>query len=289
MHTFSPTTKIESAKVNENFTDLSTGDADIDNNRLQLYRGDTCYDHVKSGLVWSLSSGLNGTMTTGIAYVTSPTGLSVRLSVAAIASRAFTASKDTYVDLAYDGTIYYTEVANGATTGFGLSANRVRLAKVVTNGSTITSVQKSDWDAMGEEIRPRNAFIRQRTFGYNHASSQTITAGGGMTDLAGATFNFIKKTDKPLKIILQGGAYKITNTGEIKVRVVLGASAYFAPDGTGWTYFHNTLYDHRNWSWQKVLYDIPAGSYPIKIQAQAMVDSLSIDTQDTYVLTVEEA
>jgi len=101
--------------------------------------------------------------------------------------------------------------------------------------------------------------------------------------------NFIKKTDKPLKIILQGGAYKITNTGEIKVRVVLGASAYFAPDGTGWTYFHNTLYDHRNWSWQKVLYDIPAGSYPIKIQAQAMVDSLSIDTQDTYVLTVEEA
>ena len=142
MHTFSPTTKIESAKVNENFTDLSTGDADIDNNRLQLYRDDTCYDHVKSGLVWSLSSGLNGTMTTGIAYVTSPTGLSVRLSVAAIASRAFTASKDTYVDLAYDGTIYYTEVANGATTGFGLSANRVRLAKVVTNGSTITSVQK---------------------------------------------------------------------------------------------------------------------------------------------------
>lgn len=288
MHTFSPITKVESAKVNENFTDLSTGDADTDNNRLQLFRGDTCFDHIVSGLLWSIVSGLNGTMTTGITYIKSPANLTIRLSVSAIVSKAFTASKDTYVDVGYDGTIYYTEVANGATTGFGLGANRVRLAKVVTNGSAITSITTSGWDAMGEEIRPRNAQLRQRSFNYNHATSQTWNAGAGMTDLAGATFNFIKKTDKPLKVLLQGSAYKGTAIGSTKWRIAFNGTAYFAPDSSGWNYFYNTLSDHRAWSWEKIIYDIPAGSYAVKIQGQTLTDSLNIDTQDTYNVTLVE-
>lgn len=139
MHTFNPHTKAESAKVNENFTDLSTGEGDVDSNKLALTRAELFQSHVSSGLIWTIVSGLNGTMTAGVAYITDPTPLMLRLSVASITSRTFTASKDTYCDLGYDGVVDYNEVANGATAPT-LASNHIRLAKVVTNGSAITSI-----------------------------------------------------------------------------------------------------------------------------------------------------
>lgn len=142
MYTFSPNTKAKSSEVNQNFTDLSNGTGDVDANKLALTRAEAFSDFVASGLVWSQVSGLNGAMTTGIAYVTDASGLCLRLSVSAITSKAFTASKDTYVDLGSDGVVYYTEVANGATEP-ALSANRIRLAKVIANGSAITGIVQS--------------------------------------------------------------------------------------------------------------------------------------------------
>lgn len=153
MHTFSPHTKAESAKVNENFTDLSTGEGDVNSNRLELFRAEVFRDFVDTGLVWSIVSGLNGTMTTGVAYITDPTPLMLRLEVASITSRTFTASKDTYCDLGFDGVVDYNEVANGATAP-ALASNHIRLAKVVTNGSAITSIVTTTFDGVTNPIRP---------------------------------------------------------------------------------------------------------------------------------------
>lgn len=94
----------------------------------------TFVDYIESGLVWSLVSGLNATMTVGVAYIDG-----IKISLAAIASRTFTVSKDTYIDIGNNGTIYYTEVTNGAAQP-ALTAGRIRVALVVTNASAITYV-----------------------------------------------------------------------------------------------------------------------------------------------------
>lgn len=175
MHTFSPSTKAESAKVNENFTDLSTGEGDVDSNRLELFRGEALTDFVLSGFTWSLVSGLNGAMTAGVAYITNPSGLMVRIEVPAITSRTYTASKDTYVDIAYDGTVAYVEVANGATTGMPLTADSIRVAKVVTNGSTITSVVQYGGDPLGNAIRNNDCSPLNIYCQVERVAAQTIT------------------------------------------------------------------------------------------------------------------
>lgn len=110
-------------------------------------------DFVASGVTWSSVSGLNGTMTSGAVYI-----LGKRLVIPSVSSRAFTASKDTYVDVGSTGTLSYTEVANGATAP-ALAANSLRLAKVVTSGSAITSVVTSGRDAVigGNAIRSTGA------------------------------------------------------------------------------------------------------------------------------------
>lgn len=55
-------------------------------------------------------------------------------------AHTYTASKDTYVDLTYDGSYLYSEVANGAAEPL-LTAGYLRLMKVVTNATQITSVK----------------------------------------------------------------------------------------------------------------------------------------------------
>lgn len=54
-------------------------------------------------------------------------------------SQTYTASRDTYVDLSQTGTYTLSAVVNGATAP-SVAANSARLAKVVTDGTTITTV-----------------------------------------------------------------------------------------------------------------------------------------------------
>lgn len=177
MHTFSPNTKAQSQKVNENFTDLSTGAGDQDVNKLSLLRQETEVDFVVTGLSWSLVSGLNGAMTAGVAYVSNGTSRT-RIAISAILSRAFTASKDTYIDIDSSGTLYYTEVANGATSGMTLASNRMRIAKVVTNGSTITGVTQVSTDPLGQIIYNQSPIRVLRDEGW-----QTVTFQSGWGNL----------------------------------------------------------------------------------------------------------
>lgn len=130
-------TSVDTPILKDNGTQLST----IRNEALTNFV-------VPSGLVWSIASGLNATMTAGTMYIAG-----VRITVASIASHAFTASKDTYVDINSTGTALYTEVANGAAAP-ALTAGYIRVAKVVTGASTISSIVQEGIDSLGNLIYP---------------------------------------------------------------------------------------------------------------------------------------
>lgn len=98
-----------------------------------LYASDLIADYVVSGLLSPTSADLNSTMTAGSAYAAG-----VRVTLAATA-KLYTASKDTYVDLSNTGVLTYVEVANGAGAP-AVTASSIRLQKVVTNGTAVTSV-----------------------------------------------------------------------------------------------------------------------------------------------------
>lgn len=106
-----------------------------DSGSAEKFRAESKIGFSASGLVWSALTGLNATMTAGIQYT--PDGL--RRSISAVTSRAFTASKDTYVSISPAGAIAYTEVANNAAQP-ALGTDYRWLAKVVTSASDITSV-----------------------------------------------------------------------------------------------------------------------------------------------------
>lgn len=109
-------------------------------------------DFVLSGGVWSQTSGLIGGMTMCLALVDG------ELVSKPAMSKTFTASKDTYVDLpktakpTINADLTFTEVTNGAASP-SLASGSIRLAKVVTNGSAITSVTTSGKDSLGNYIR----------------------------------------------------------------------------------------------------------------------------------------
>lgn len=122
----------------------------------------TIADFVQSGGIWSALTGLNAAMTALVAYQAGYRG-----TVAAVASRAFTLNKDTYVDVLRTTTGYtttfslvYTEVANGAAAP-ALAANSIRIAKVVTNGTTVTSVTQTGYDSLANPIYKQTPVLFQ--------------------------------------------------------------------------------------------------------------------------------
>lgn len=110
-------------------------------------------DFVGEGLVWSQKTGLIGKMTTGYAYING------ELVGKSYLEYTFTATKDTYIDLPLGSKptstndLTITAVTNGAASP-ALAANSVRLAKVVTDGSGITSVVASGFDSLGNPYMP---------------------------------------------------------------------------------------------------------------------------------------
>lgn len=111
-------------------------------------------DFVKNNTcLWSISSGLVGTMTSGIVYINGK-----RVVVSAIATRTFTASKDTYVSVDNTGTVTYSEVTNGAAAP-ALPANSIWLAVVVTSGAAITSIRQGGYDSNFKPVYPFSSLI----------------------------------------------------------------------------------------------------------------------------------
>lgn len=172
----------------------------------QRVAGDTSIDLVGAGLLWSQDSGLIGQMTSGYALIGKTSVTKGYLK------HTFTASKDTYVDLAIGDKptsvddLTYTEVSNGAAAP-ALAADSIRLAKVVTDGSGITGVTTSGVDSNGVPIRPTKN-VATHTHANDAEGGNTLTtpsigdftnsvhdhedaAGGGMLGAAALVENAI--------------------------------------------------------------------------------------------------
>lgn len=154
------------ASVDEYFEGLADGTLSTDPLRSTLFR-----DYVVSGGAVAQSAGLVGTFSNIVFYLNGQ-----RYSGTSIANKTYTASKDTYVDItAISGgavTVAYTEVANGAAAP-ALSANYLRIAKVVTSGAAITSVLQTGWDSLGNPYR--NTVPNPTSIG---TASRTTTMSG---------------------------------------------------------------------------------------------------------------
>ncbi len=158
---------------------------------------DIIYDFVQSGAVLAglgYASNLNVSLSAGVCYIGG-----LRQTIAAVASRGYTASKDTYVDALYNvsgtATIVYTEVANNATAP-ALAANSIRLGIVVSGANIlnaasvnqgqedrvlplVSSVPYSVVDGLGNLICPRDPQrqilgYRQRTVDFSTASTTAV-------------------------------------------------------------------------------------------------------------------
>lgn len=139
---------------------------------------------VESGCIWtgdSYGSTLNASQTSGYVWISGK-----RLTVAAVSARAFTASKDTYVDLSdnLDGTaaFTYTAVNNGATSP-ALAAGALRIAKIVTGASSIaaaSSISQATYaDSLGNIIYPKgpaSPALMQNPYKFSVYLASNVTA-----------------------------------------------------------------------------------------------------------------
>uniref|UniRef100_A0A6M3K7W2 Putative tail collar domain protein n=1 Tax=viral metagenome TaxID=1070528 RepID=A0A6M3K7W2_9ZZZZ len=105
----------------------------IENTSKLLQTEDIISDFVVTGLLPATSANLISDISAGHAYVTG-----VRVNKA-VTSKTYTASVDTYVDVNSAGTYTFPEVALGAAAP-AITADSIRLAKVVTAATAITSV-----------------------------------------------------------------------------------------------------------------------------------------------------
>lgn len=177
----------------------------------------TWFDYVASGCVWtgdSLGSTRAASMTSGVAYINGR-----RHTVAAVTSRTFTASKDTYIDLLYStvdnvATPVYTEVTNNAASP-ALASNSIRIGIIITGATTIadagsinqgqvgkllpivSSQPYESTDSLGNLICPRDPQRR------NLGARQNITNQAGLvgvTDLTGLSVPVIVPANRRILV-----------------------------------------------------------------------------------------
>lgn len=137
------------------------------------FLNDTIHPFVQSGCVWSPVTGLVGTMSSGVVYV-GPSGLINRAPINGVGSHTFTASQDTYIDIDYNGNINYQGVSNGASAP-SLTANSVRVAKVVTGASTISTITQAGTDSNGVEIYSVLPYLTGAPVSMTTAGTSTTT------------------------------------------------------------------------------------------------------------------
>lgn len=174
---------------------------------------DTNVSFIASGCTWSgdsYGSTLAASMTAGVAYIGGK-----RLVISSVASRAFTASKDTYVDLDTTGAPAYTEVANNAASP-ALSAGYIRIAIVITGASSIAAAGSVNQgqvgallpivssqpyevtDSLGNLICNRDP--QMRLLGYRQITADvTSTTVTTAVDVTGLSVPFIVPTGRKVK------------------------------------------------------------------------------------------
>lgn len=102
---------------------------------------------IKSGLIPPVSGTLSTTITAGVIYYNGN-----EYSINSDGGHAYVASNDCYVDVnPVTGTYTYNTVVNNASAP-ALTASCLRIAKVVTNGTTVTTVTQTGVDSNGVSI-----------------------------------------------------------------------------------------------------------------------------------------
>lgn len=212
---YTSNTVIESAKVSDDLVGLSTGANDTTANKLSTFRDEAFFDFIISGLVWggdSYGVNLNASMSAGSIVIDG-----VRTAVTAVTARAFTASRDTYIDINSSGTITYTEVTNNAASP-ALAANNMRIGIIVTGASTIanagsvnqgqedkvlpiaSSIPYAFTDSIGNIICPRDP--NRKILAYRRVGDLSTTSGTAV-QITGLSIPMnALPTNRKIKVIL---------------------------------------------------------------------------------------
>lgn len=233
---------------------------------------DISTDFVASGLITAQTSGLIGAVSAGYAYVGG------RMVFKPIVTKTFTASKDTYIDMPKTAKptttddYTYTAVNNGNASP-ALAADFIRIAKVITNGSAITSVVTTGWDSLGNPIRNLNA--RVIALGY----AQVVANQSGITtdvDLTGLTTTVL---------VPAGARVKITASAPLSNTSATGRSTVYIKEGA--TLLQNVSHPNENTSaiyngfFVQVVVTPTAGSHTYKLSAECTVGTCEMGASAT--------
>lgn len=175
------------------------------------------YDYVASGCVWTADAAGStrlASMTAGVVVINGNP-----ITVAAVTSRTFTASKDVYVDVLDngDGTglLVYTDGTTNAASG-ALASNSIRLAIIVVGASSIataasvnqgqedrvlpiiSSVPMAVTDSLGNLICPRDP--QRRILGLRRITADFTTASATDVQVTGLSVPVIIPTSRKAKI-----------------------------------------------------------------------------------------
>lgn len=207
--------------------------------------------YIESGCVWtgdSLGSTKAASMTAGIAYING-----VRLTVAAVTGRTFTASKDVYVGLinAGDGTatvIYYDNTTNAASPALATAAYSMVIAIIIVGASNIASATLTDGsvgainqgspfsllpiassvaysvtDSIGNLICSHNPY--PTLIGYRQIIADfTSTAVSTDTDVTGLAAPAIVPTGRRIKLTLWAQRTITSGTSNVGTKIFEGAT-----------------------------------------------------------------
>lgn len=194
---------------------ISTGDIQLRSTSLETIRTETEFDYVASGGVWSgdaYGSTLAASMTAITVYINGRRG-----TVSAVTARAFTASRDTYIDvLNNSGTfsLVYSEVTNNNASP-ALAANSIRIGIIVTGAGNIaavgsvnqgqqdkvlpiaSSVPYAVTDSLGNLICPRDP--NRKMLGYRQILTNFSTTGSN-TAVTGLSVPVIVPANRKIKV-----------------------------------------------------------------------------------------
>ena len=208
------------------------------------------FDFVASGLAWSADaagSTRNASMSAGVVYINGR-----RISISGVTARAFTASRDTYIDVLDNqdgtGTLVYTEVTNNNSSP-ALASNSLRIGIIVTGASNIaasssinqgqldrvlpiaSSIPYTYTDSIGNIICPRDGSSK-RMIGYRQATATTATTGTG--DVPPCNMNVIVPSNRSIKAEAFGGGMtsSVANSAVLLVIQDVTAGVQLASGGS---------------------------------------------------------
>lgn len=171
----------------------------------QLLEALTTYKNIVTG-------GLNFTAPSSGLAVTIPSGQiyysGSLVSIPSDGGHTYTASQDTYVDVANNGTYSYNGVANGAGAP-ALTANSIRIAKVVTSASAITGVTQSGTDSNSVPIFPLSLIdliSAAQNLTNKSINGNTVPTGTDTVALLAATQTLTNKRITKRSLLLSAGS-----------------------------------------------------------------------------------